>query len=91
MAQKEKGEAVVVKINLSLKKLIQKIKNNHLLVMLICCAIPIILLIVLISFFKIDNKYLVWSLILLCPIIHYFMMKDMHKNHKYTNKSKWQY
>ncbi len=70
------------KINLSLKKSIQKIKNNHWLVMLLCCAIPIILLMTLASFFKIDNKYLLWSLILLCPIIHYFVMKDMHKNHK---------
>jgi len=85
-------EAVVVKINLalSLRKSIQKIKNNHWLVMLLCCAIPIILLMALVSFFKIDNKYLVWSFILLCLIIHYFMMKSMHNNHKHTNKSKWQ-
>ncbi len=64
-----------------MKKLFNKIKQNHWLMMIICCAIPLVLLVILIYFFDLKNKYLFWFILFLCPIIHYFMMRDMHKKH----------
>ncbi len=57
----------------------KKLKKNHGLMMLLCCGIPLVLLIVATSVFGMNNKYLVWGIILLCPIMHILMMKDMHK------------
>lgn len=62
------------------KNLLDRIRHNHWLMMIICCGIPLILLIILIYVFDLSNKYLFWFVLLLCPIMHYFMMKDMHKN-----------
>ena len=63
-----------------------KIKHNHWLMMIICCATPLILLMVLIYFFGFSEGWLFWGILLLCPILHYFMMRDMHKKHE-DNKS----
>ena len=59
----------------------KKIKENHWLMMLICCAVPLIILVVAVYIFGLSNKYLFWFILLLCPILHYFMMKDMYKKH----------
>ncbi len=66
---------------MNFKRVFRKIKQNHWLMMIICCGVPLILLIIAIYFFGLDNKYLFWGILLLCPILHYFMMKDMHKKH----------
>ena len=66
---------------MSLKEISRKVRKNHWLMMIICCASPLILLIIAIYFFGLDNKYLFWGILLLCPIMHYFMMRDMHKKH----------
>jgi len=70
---------------MGIKKLFGKIKKNHWLMMVICCGIPLVLLITLVYFFGLNDKYLFWFILLLCPVMHYFMMRDMHKNHQ--NKS----
>jgi hypothetical protein len=64
-----------------MKNIFKKIKQNHWLMMTICCGTPLILLIIAVYFFGLNNKYLFWSILLLCPILHYFLMKDMHKGH----------
>ncbi len=66
---------------MGIKNLFEKIRQNHWLMMVICCGTPLILLVVAVYFFGLDNKYLFWFILLLCPILHYFMMKDMHKGH----------
>ncbi len=58
-----------------------RIRQNHWLMMIVCCGIPLIILILAIYFFGLDNKYLFWFILLLCPILHYFMMRDMHGEH----------
>ena len=55
------------------------IKHNHGLMMLLCCGIPLVLLITAIYFFGLSNKYIYWIILLSCPLMHFFMMKDMHK------------
>ena len=66
--------------------LFEKLKHNHWLMMIICCAIPLILLALAIYIFGLDNKYIFWFILLLCPILHYFMMKDMYKDNKKNKK-----
>ncbi len=64
-----------------MKNLFKKIRHNHWLLMIICCAVPLILLIIAIYIFGLSKSYWIWGIILLCPILHYFMMKDIHKKH----------
>lgn len=70
-----------------LKNLWQKIKQNHLLMMAICCLAPIVLIVGVLSFFKADNNYWAWLIILLCPLMHIFMMKG-HKHNESCNHDK---
>ena len=67
---------------MNLKNIFKKIKQNHWLMMVICCLVPLITLIAVVYIFGLDNKYLFWFILLLCPILHYFMMRNMHKKHK---------
>ena len=57
-----------------------RIKNNHLLMMLLCCAIPLIALFVIVRYFGITNSYIYWLVLFLCVLSHLFMMKHMHKS-----------
>ena len=44
--------------------------------MILCCGAPLIIAGILFYFgFK---TYAILSAMLLCPVLHYFMMKDMH-------------
>ena len=52
------------------------------LLMILCCAIPLIGVFVLVKVFNFNNNLLTWSIFLLCPIMHFFMMQGMHKEHK---------
>lgn len=56
-------------------------KHNHSIMMMVCCVMPLVLLIIAINFFGLSKSYLYWLIILLCPIMHFFMMKGMHKKH----------
>ena len=59
--------------------MLNKIKQNHWLMMFICCLIPIIIAGILFYFgFK---TYAILAVMFLCPILHYLTMKDMHKKH----------
>lgn len=64
-------------------------KNKHLLIMILCCAIPILAIILLSKYF--DNKNFAFLLILLCPLAHIVLMKlfmkeKIEKNNKGQNK-----
>ncbi len=59
-----------------------KIKENHILMMIICGAIPLIILFVAVRYFKIGNSYWYWLILLLCPLSHIIMMKYMHQDHE---------
>jgi len=58
---------------MDIKNIFKKIKQNHWLMMIVCCAVPLIILIVAVYIFGLSNKYLFWFILLLCPILHYFM------------------
>ena len=66
--------------------LLKKIKENHSLMMLLCCIIPLIIAGALYYFGY--KTYSFIAIMLLCPILHYFMMKDMHKNHSNKEEKK---
>lgn len=62
---------------MSFKNIFNKIKQNHLLMMIICCAIPLIIAGIL--FYLGFKKYAIFAVMLLCPVLHYLMMRDMRK------------
>ena len=63
-----------------MKNIFNKIKENHWLIMIICCGVPLIIAGILFYFgFK---TYAILVIMLLCPILHYLMMEDMHKKQK---------
>ncbi len=72
---------------MGIRNIFEKIRQNHWLMMIICCGIPLFLLIIFVYIFGLNNKYLFWFILLLCPIMHYFMMRDMRKKHN-LNKDK---
>lgn len=52
--------------------------NRHALLMIACCAIPLAL-IAAVSLFRIDLGGIgFWAILLLCPLMHLFMMRGMH-------------
>jgi len=50
--------------------------------MIACCMAPLALVFAAVYFFGLSKSYLYWTILLLCPITHYFMMKNMHKEHE---------
>ena len=65
-----------------MKKWIEKLKHNHTLMMILCCGIPLLILLVAVYYFGLSKSYLFWVILILCPLSHYFMMKHMHDNKK---------
>ena len=55
-----------------------QIRQNHMLLMVICCALPIIGIYAAVYLFGISKNYIFWVFLIMCPLMHYFMMKDMH-------------
>ena len=62
-------------------QLIQLIKKNHALAMILCCAIPIVGIMAL-SSLGVLGSWGYYALILLCPLGHIFMMRGMHSKPK---------
>ena len=62
--------------------LIKKLKENHMLMMLLCCLLPLLGILIARYFFGINNNYLVFVALLTCIGSHYFMMKGMNKGGK---------
>ena len=63
--------------------LFQKIKQNHLLGMILCCAIPLIGILAL-SYLGILGSWGYYAMLLLCPVAHIFMMRGMHSQSQGT-------
>ncbi|MCL7412748.1 MAG: DUF2933 domain-containing protein [ANME-2 cluster archaeon] len=54
-----------------------KMAEKHMFMMVLCCAIPLIAVAVL-WYIGIGDKYLIYVVMLLCPILHLVMMRGMH-------------
>lgn len=60
-------------------------KKNHMLLMLLCCLVPIAGLIA-ITIFKLPiSNLLFWAMVLICPISMFFMMKSMFQENNSAN------
>lgn len=62
------------------KSILKKFFRNHLLVMALCCLVPMTLFIVL-AFTGLLGSWGLVALFLLCPLMHIVMMKGMIKGH----------
>ncbi|MBS3113383.1 hypothetical protein J4418_04850 [Candidatus Woesearchaeota archaeon] len=60
--------------------LLQKIKENHWLLMTLTCILPFLILAILIYVFDIRSSWLVWTALAICIGSHLWMMGSMH-NH----------
>ncbi len=56
----------------------QKGVSKHGLIMVLCCLVPLVILAVLWAI-GVSGSYLILGVILLCPLLHIFMMRGMHK------------
>ena len=63
-----------------IKSIFAKIKQNHFLAMVLCCAIPIVGILAL-STAGVLGSWAYILLILLCPLGHIFGMRGMHSSH----------
>ena len=66
--------------HLMIKSIFAKIKQNHFLAMVLCCAIPIVGILAL-SAAGVLGSWAYILLILLCPLGHIFGMRGMHSSH----------
>ena len=66
-----------------IKLLLEKIKKNHALAMILCCGIPIVGILVL-SSLGILGSWGYYALLVICPVGHLLMMRGMHSNSKET-------
>ena len=62
-----------------IKLLLEKIKKNHALAMILCCAIPLVGILAL-SALGILGSWGYYALLLICPLGHLLMMRGMHSN-----------
>jgi hypothetical protein len=66
---------------IKLKSIVEKIKENPFLAMVLCCALPLIAIFAFSSLgiLEILGKWGVYALILLCPLAHIWMMRGMFR------------
>jgi len=67
-----------------LKSIFVKIKQNHALMMILCCGIPLVGIMAL-SSLGILGSWGYYALILICPLGHILMMRGMHSSHADSN------
>ncbi len=66
-------------------------KKSHVLIMLLCCLIPVIGL-AAIYFFRVPlNNVLFYGMIVFCPLSHLLMMKFMGHDHSSEQQSQHQH
>ena len=51
--------------------------GKHMLMMVLCCAIPLVAVAALL-YLGLGGKYLIYVIMLLCPLLHFVMMRGMH-------------
>ena len=56
----------------------QKAMSKHTLIMVLCCLIPLVILGIL-WVVGVSGSYLILGVLLLCPLLHIFMMRGMRK------------
>jgi hypothetical protein len=66
-----------------IKFLLEKIKKNHALAMILCCGIPLVGILAL-SSLGILGSWGYYALLLICPVGHLLMMRGMHSNSEET-------
>ena len=64
-----------------IKLIVDKIKQNHFLAMILCCGIPLIGILAF-SALGILGSWGYYALLLLCPLGHVLMMRGMHSGHQ---------
>ncbi len=62
-----------------IKACLEKIKKNHFIAMILCCAIPLIGILAL-SSLGVLRSWGYYALLLICPLGHIFMMRGMYSN-----------
>ncbi len=65
------------------KLLLEKIKKNHALAMILCCGIPLVGILIL-STSGLLGSWGYYALLVICPVGHLLMMRGMHSNSKET-------
>ncbi|HIH16316.1 MAG TPA: DUF2933 domain-containing protein [Candidatus Diapherotrites archaeon] len=63
---------------MSWKEKFSQVWQDHTLLMLACCLVPLLLLAAAL-YLGVNNDLLFFGFLLLCPLLHFFLMKDMHK------------
>ncbi len=64
----------------------QKLRKHHGLMMLLCCLLPLIIVVIVGYFWGFNRSYLFWVFLLLCPLTHYLMMRDLHEEHSSSHE-----
>lgn len=65
-----------------MKILLNKLKHNHSLLMVLCCVLPLSAILAL-SYFNILGSWGFYAIFLLCPLMHVFM----HRGHSAQAKN----
>ena len=65
-----------------MKMIFNKLRHNHSLLMILCCAVPLVAILVL-SYFNVLGSWGFYAIFLLCPLMHIFM----HRGHSAQAKS----
>lgn len=65
-----------------MKMVFNKLRHNHSLLMILCCAVPLVAILVL-SYFNVLGSWGFYAIFLLCPLMHIFM----HRGHSANAKS----
>ena len=55
-----------------------KLVSNHFIIMIVSCVVPLAIIFATVNFVDIEKSGLFWLFILLCPLMHFLMMRKHH-------------
>ncbi len=70
-----------------IREIVGKAKQNHLLVMLVCCFVPIAVMYAGVIYLGWSRSILLWGVLLLCPLSHILLMRG-HGGHDHERHDK---